>query len=129
MIALIATPFFLVVAAKAYIRNPPAYTEARVRLPVAQDRDLIPEENIRYKIIRAALEAGIDPDTAVRIARCESSLDPFAKNKHSSAAGLYQWTQWTWEYIGAPGSPYDVDESIRQFMIHFPKHPGWWVCK
>lgn len=81
------------------------------------------------KIVVAAEEAGIDPLVAVRIAECESTLNPRARNPGSSAKGLYQFTDTTWEYIGAKGHQFDVDENIRQFMKWYPTHPGWWVCK
>jgi len=65
--------------------------------------------------IRAAAQAkGIDPDIALRIARAESSVDPAAKAKTSSAGGLFQVVDKTWkEFGGAPGKKFDPDENIR----------------
>ncbi len=65
--------------------------------------------------IRAAAQAkGIDPDTALRIARAESSLSPSAQAKTSSAGGLFQVVDKTWkEFGGAPGKKLDADENIR----------------
>lgn len=77
----------------------------------------------------AARAAGIDPEVAVRIAFCESSLKPWSKNEESTAAGLYQFTAPTWEFIRAPGSPLDEDEAIKQFVKWYPQHPGWWECE
>lgn len=84
------------------------------------------EEKIRAY---AKMYGTVDPDQAVTIAQCESGLDPFARNKTSTAKGVYQFLDGTWEAIGAKGSPYDADESIRQFMIWYPIHPEWWVCE
>lgn len=49
------------------------------------------------KLIRDAAEAvGIDPDIALAVAAKESNLDPNAKNKDSSARGLFQFVDSTW---------------------------------
>jgi hypothetical protein len=65
--------------------------------------------------IRAAAQAkGIDPDTALRIARAESSMSPAAQAKTSSAGGLFQVVDKTWkEFGGKPGKKLDADENIR----------------
>jgi hypothetical protein len=65
--------------------------------------------------IRAAAQAkGIDPETALRIARAESSLTSSAKAGTSSAGGLFQVVDKTWkEFGGAPGKKFDPDENIR----------------
>lgn len=99
------------------------------RLPVAADRPLTDRERVAVKIRRSALLYGVDPATAHRIAMCESGLNPLAKNAHSTASGVYQFIAGTWAAIGAQGSPFDEDENIRQFMLHYPDHPEWWVCK
>lgn len=86
------------------------------------------EEMIIEEIERQARSANIPITTAVRIARCESSLNPNAKNKTSSATGLYQFTEGTWEHIGAVGSRTDYKENIAQFMKWYPLYPSWWEC-
>lgn len=81
-------------------------------------------------VIKAmAMEYEVNTDLALRIAHCESNFDPLAKNPHSSASGLYQFTDGTWEYIGAPGDRFNTEDNARAFMIWYPKHPNWWVCK
>lgn len=66
------------------------------------------------KIREQAQARGLDPETAVRIAQAESSLDPSAKAKTSSAQGLFQVVDSTWkEFGGKPGKKADVDENIR----------------
>lgn len=66
------------------------------------------------KIREQAQARGLDPDIAVQIARAESSLDPSAKAKTSSAQGLFQVIDKTWkEYGGKPGQKGNPDENIR----------------
>lgn len=99
------------------------------RLPVAEDRLLNARERIAIKIRRAATEAGVNPETALRIAQCESGLNPLAASKTSSAKGLYQFIDSTWKLIGAEGSPFDEEENIKRFMLNYPRHKSWWECK
>lgn len=85
--------------------------------------------SIEDKIRAAAHEYGLDPDQAVMIAQCESSLNERASNPSSTAKGVYQFTDGTWAQIKAQGHQFDADENIKQFMIWYPIHPDWWVCE
>lgn len=76
-----------------------------------------------------AVTFGVDPDVAVMIARCESGLNEYAQNPNSTAKGLYQFTDSTWEYIKAPGHQFNAEENIHQFMIWYPIHKEWWECE
>ncbi len=87
------------------------------------------KEEVKAEIVRQAKEYGVNEKTALRIAFCESSYKFDAKNPHGSAKGVYQFIDGTWKYIGAEGHQFDYKENIRQFMIHYPKNPGWWECK
>ena len=72
------------------------------------------EISIPQLIRNAAQARGIDPDVALRIAERESSLDPTAKNKRSSAYGLFQVTDDTWkQYKGDPAKRRDLAENLR----------------
>lgn len=51
---------------------------------------------IRTAIATAAVKAGVDFDYLYGQARIESSLDPAARARTSSAAGLFQFTRATW---------------------------------
>lgn len=86
-------------------------------------------DRIEAKIRVMAEDYGLDPDQAVMIAQCESGLDERARNPVSSAKGIYQFTDGTWEEIKARGHQFDADENIKQFMIWFPIYPQWWVCE
>jgi len=66
------------------------------------------------KIREQAQARGLDPEVAVRIAQVESSLDPSAKAKTSSAQGLFQVVDKTWkDFGGKPGQKNNPDENIR----------------
>ena len=54
----------------------------------------------------AATRYGIDPDHATAIARLESGLNPRAQNPSSSAGGLFQFINSTWNQYGG-GDKYD----------------------
>lgn len=66
-------------------------------------------------LIREAAQArGVDPDLALKIAQKESDLYPKAKNKRSSAYGLFQITDPTWkQYGGTDENRYDLMDNIR----------------
>lgn len=72
------------------------------------------EERIRMK----AREYGIDENLAVNIARCESDLDPGAKNPYSSAGGLFQDLTSTWlSTLKRMGLPENLDRYDAQTSI------------
>lgn len=68
----------------------------------------------------------VSEEIVLRIAECESNFDRYAKNPNSTAKGLFQFTDGTWEYIKAQGHQFDYRENIKQFLIWFPVHPEWW---
>lgn len=70
--------------------------------------------DVQKIITQQAEAAGVDPEIALSIAQAESSLNPNAKSKHSSAAGLFQVLKGTWgEYGGAPNKRTDPLENAR----------------
>jgi len=84
---------------------------------------------IEQRIVYEARIHDVNPIVALRIADCESSLNPRAQNPKSTAKGLYQWTDTTWKWIGAKGQQFDVNENIHQFMIWYKVYPSWWECR
>ncbi len=56
------------------------------------------EETIQNYIIAMSSFAGVDPVFMVRLARCESNLNPEAVGDKGKAYGLYQWWQKSWIY-------------------------------
>jgi len=85
---------------------------------------------VREEIIHLAGIYGVDEETALRIAECESQFNKYPINwEGSTAQGVYMWTDPSWNYIEAKGSQLNQTENIRQFMIWYPEHKNWWKCK
>ena len=92
--------------------------------------DLDEQVDVFALIVKLSKEYGVDTKTALRIAKCESGFRAEARNPNSTATGVYQWLSGTWSHIGNPGDRLNAEDSIRQFMIYYPNHPGWWdECK
>jgi hypothetical protein len=62
-------------------------------------------------IASLAEKHGVDPTYAVTIAQIESKMNPAAKNKRSSAGGLFQFINSTWKGFGAGGDRFDPDHA------------------
>ena len=88
--------------------------------------------DIEYLIRTKAREAGVNEETALRIAKCESGLNPEASNSKSTATGLYQFLQGSWKWIGAEEAGLEranPEHSLQMFLKWYPKHPSWWECQ
>lgn len=101
---------------------------ARTSIEVSVSEQPTPEE-VKEEIIRQAAEYGVDVNDALRIAKCESTFRYDAANGHSSAKGVYQFIDGTWEWIEAEGHQFDYKENISQFMKWYKRYPQWWECK
>lgn len=55
------------------------------------------KEEIMRIITESANEYGVNPQTMLRIAKCESGFDTQAKNKVSTATGTFQFLNGTWQ--------------------------------
>jgi len=65
-----------------------------------------------------------DPDMSVRVAFCESSLNPEAKHKDSSAKGIFQIIRGTWNGYKCTGDPLIADDNIACARKIYLKN-GW----
>lgn len=83
------------------------------------------EETIR----RIAKQEGVDPDLVVRVAHCESGLDPGAVhiNKQGSKdRGLFQWND-NWHPEITDDIAFDIERSTLAFCEAFKTgHLAWW---
>lgn len=93
------------------------------RLPEAKT------ETVEQILRRIAKEEGVDPDLALRVAKCESGLDPGAKHVNSTGSidrGLFQWNDHYHPEISSE-TAFDVERSTRAFCHAFKAgHLSWW---
>ncbi len=86
-------------------------------------------ETVGQIIERIARDEGIDQNLAVRVARCESGLNPMAKNTNSNGSidrGLYQWND-RWHPEITDQIAFDIEKSCRAFCKAFKDgHLSWW---
>lgn len=69
-------------------------------------------KTVEQKIEYYANEYNIDADLALNIAWCESNYIEDAQNSHSSAGGIFQFIDSTWEYY-CEGEKYNADDNIK----------------
>lgn len=86
-------------------------------------------ETVEQIIRRIAKNEGVDPKLAVRVAKCESGLNPAAKNINSDGSidrGLFQWnSRWHPEITGPVA--FNAEKSTRAFCKAFKEgHLSWW---
>ena len=67
-------------------------------------------------------------DTAMRLAKCESNFDQYARNPNSSASGIYQFIDSTFQNY-CSGNVFNTTDNIQCFMKLYKAHPNWWECK
>jgi hypothetical protein len=69
-----------------------------------------------YAVFEAS-KRNIDIETLLRVVQCESGWDQWAKNKNSSASGLFQILRGSWEYYGCSGNVFAGRDNIDCAMI------------
>lgn len=85
-------------------------------------------EDVKMEIIKQSILYKIDPKISLRIAKCESNFNELAKNKNSSAKGVYQFIDRTWKGY-CNGNVFDYTANIECFMKLYKKYPTWWSCR
>ena len=86
-------------------------------------------ETVEQIIRRISRDEGVDPELALRVAKCESGLNPGAVNKNTDGSmdrGLYQInTRWHPEI--QIDVAFDPEKSTRFFCKAFKSgHLNWW---
>lgn len=92
---------------------------------------VINEITIPKRIYNMSIAQGLteyEANRMVKIAFCESKFDPNAKNKTSTASGLFQFLNSTWKAYGS-GDVFDPVDNINS-AIHLFKKKGFnsWSC-
>ncbi|MCK4415505.1 MAG: transglycosylase SLT domain-containing protein [Candidatus Eisenbacteria sp.] len=86
-------------------------------------------ETVEEAIKRIANDEGVDPNLAVRVAKCESGLDPGAINinpRGSRDRGLFQIND-RWHPEVSDECAFDVERSTRFFCQAFKNgNLSWW---
>ena len=108
---------------KLYIHDPDEFCDLWVIECVAS------KEEVKTEIIRQAILHGVNVETSLRIAECESGYSYDATRKGGTDTGVYQWLESTWDHIGARGTRLNYKHNIREFMRWYPLRPEWWVCR
>lgn len=77
------------------------------------------KEEVQDLIVKYSVEYGNAPvaPLALRIAQCESGFNQYAKNKSSTASGVYQWLSSSWRSQpaseGGTVSVFDAEANIK----------------
>lgn len=86
-------------------------------------------ETVEQIIQRVARDEGVDPDLALRVAKCESGLNPGARNANSPESidrGLFQINNY-WHPEVSDETAYDAERSTRFFCQAFKEgNLTWW---
>lgn len=86
-------------------------------------------ESIEDTIKRIAKAEGVDPNLALRVAKCESGLNPAIQNENTLGSldrGLYQWNN-RWHPEITDEVAFDVEESTLAFCKAVKAgHLDWW---
>lgn len=73
----------------------------------------LPQGSVQAKIVAEAKSRGIDPQAALAIASMESNYNPEAKNPRSSAHGVYQLIDESWQQYAGDMPRGDIDSQVK----------------
>ena len=80
-------------------------------------------------IVQYSIDYGINYETSLRIAHCESKMGKYKYNlQGSSAKGIFQFIDNTWENY-CDGDVLNDEDNVRCFTKLYKNHPSWWECK
>lgn len=108
-----------------------SYSYAEAKAPEIAKSEATVEviEVVELSVIDKIMAYADDPETAIRIATCESQLGKYRDNwEGSGATGLFQFKPRTWNAY-CEGSIDDDIAQIQCFNSLYPRHPSWWECE
>jgi len=89
------------------------------------------KEEVKLEIIRQSKLFGLDKNTMLALAFCESGYDHEVKNPNSTATGVFQYTFPTWQETQSFKNGIDRKDykaNIREAMIDISNGESWrWV--
>ncbi len=87
------------------------------------------QKSVEDVIRVVARQEGVDPDLAVRVAKCESNLDPLAVHVNKDGSrdrGAFQWND-KWHPEVSDADAFDVVKATQLFCKAFKAgHLDWW---
>jgi soluble lytic murein transglycosylase-like protein len=96
----------------------------------------LPKPTPRQLVVVYANKYGVDVQTALEVIACESEFNPAAQNPKSSAGGMMQFIDGTWNSVNrirgtgwTLADKYDVDKNLDNGMW-LVQNEGWhhWEC-
>jgi len=111
-----------------YARDTKANTNSSLYKQISQDvrtRDnKLPQAK---EVTIETLTFNIAGEEGQRIAWCESRYHLLAENPNSTAKGIMQFIDGTWEAY-CEGDVFDPVANLRCFKKLYKDHPDWWEC-
>jgi soluble lytic murein transglycosylase-like protein len=93
----------------------PVPAKASTRVPAAREIDPAERPSVEQAIATASRSTSVDFDFLVAQARVESSMNPQARARTSSATGLYQFIESTWlDTMKRHGARFGLEEVAAQ---------------
>lgn len=124
----LALSMFLVLAVSLLFIPTSTQEEKVVQKTVYVKDAKVSQKEVAGEILLRSIESGIAPCDAVKIALCESNIQERAKNTGSTAKGVYQFIDSTWDNY-CQGDVYNHQDNIECFMNLYPQQADWWECK
>ena len=87
------------------------------------------QATLEQMIVQYSIDYGINYETSLRIAHCESKMGKYKYNlQGSSAKGIFQFIDNTWENY-CDGDVLNDEDNIRCFTKLYKENKSWWECQ